>query len=59
MDADNRYCLGCKRTLTEIANWSGMTNDARAAVLAQLPSRRSRDHGGSGGAAQPELVRDH
>jgi predicted Fe-S protein YdhL (DUF1289 family) len=58
MDADNRYCLGCKRTLTEIALWSEMTDAARAAVLAQLPARRSRDPSGSGGAARPELIRD-
>jgi hypothetical protein len=58
MDADNRYCLGCKRTLAEIAHWSEMTDAARAAVLAQLPARRSRGHGSSGGAAHPELVRD-
>ena len=41
MDADNRYCLGCKRTLGEIAGWGSMTDDEQAAVLAQLPARRS------------------
>jgi hypothetical protein len=59
MDADNRYCLGCKRMLGEIARWGGMTDAERAAVLAQLPARRPRDYGGSGDAARPELVRDH
>ena len=58
MDADNRYCLGCKRTRAEIAHWSEMTEAARAAVLARLPARRSGGPSGSGGAAHPELIRD-
>ena len=41
MDADNRYCLGCKRTLGEIARWGEMADAERAAVLSQLPARRS------------------
>jgi len=41
MDADNRYCLGCKRTLGEIARWGEMNDAERGAVLAQLPARRS------------------
>ena len=39
MDADNRYCLGCRRTLGEIAHWGQMTEEQQAAVLAQLASR--------------------
>lgn len=30
MDAGNRYCLGCKRTLGEIACWGEMTDAERA-----------------------------
>ena len=41
MDAEGRYCLGCARTLDEISRWSSMTDEERAAVLAQLPARRS------------------
>ena len=41
MDADNRYCLGCKRTLGEIARWGSMTDEEQAVVLAQLPARRT------------------
>jgi predicted Fe-S protein YdhL (DUF1289 family) len=41
MDADNRYCLGCKRTLGEIARWGEMGETEQAAVLAQLGARRS------------------
>ncbi|HEX5092162.1 MAG TPA: DUF1289 domain-containing protein [Burkholderiales bacterium] len=39
MDADNRYCLGCRRTLDEIARWGGMTDAEREAVLARLAER--------------------
>ena len=41
MDADNRYCLGCQRTLDEIARWSEMSDAEREAVLAALPARAS------------------
>ena len=39
MDADNRYCLGCQRTLGEIARWGGMDDAERAAIAAELPAR--------------------
>ena len=41
LDEEDRYCLGCKRTLGEIARWGEMDDAERAAVLAQLPARRS------------------
>ncbi len=40
MDAANRYCLGCRRTLDEIARWGQMSDTERAAVLAQLAGRQ-------------------
>jgi len=39
MDDDNRYCIGCWRSLDEIQRWSTMTDAERAAVMAQLESR--------------------
>jgi uncharacterized protein len=39
MDADLRYCRGCRRTLEEIARWSEMSDDEREKVLAELPRR--------------------
>ena len=42
MDAEQRYCLGCRRTLDEIARWGTMTEAEQAAVLAQLPARQER-----------------
>jgi len=41
MDAARRTCLGCRRTLEEIANWSCMTDEEQSAVLAQLEERRA------------------
>ncbi len=40
MDADQRYCLGCMRSLVEIARWTEMSESEQAAVLAQLAARR-------------------
>lgn len=40
MDAQNRYCRGCQRTLDEIARWGAMSDAEREAVLAELPSRK-------------------
>ena len=41
MDAEQRYCEGCLRTLAEIAGWGEMSDAERRAVVAQLPARRS------------------
>ncbi|MBI1250994.1 MAG: DUF1289 domain-containing protein [Alphaproteobacteria bacterium] len=32
-------CVGCGRTLKEIANWSGLTAAERQAIMAALPER--------------------
>ncbi|PTX55574.1 hypothetical protein C8N43_0213 [Litoreibacter ponti] len=37
-----RICTGCLRTIDEIGAWSRMSNDARAALLEELPSRAAR-----------------
>ncbi len=34
-------CLGCARTIDEIARWSGSSDASRAQVLARLPARRA------------------
>ena len=41
MDAEQRYCLGCRRTLEEIAAWGSMTDEERQGVLKQLQRRRN------------------
>ena len=42
VDGASSLCLGCYRTLAEIGGWSGLTDDERAAIMAELPDRRSR-----------------
>ena len=34
-----RICTGCYRSIEEIARWSQMTADARAAIMTDLPQR--------------------
>jgi predicted Fe-S protein YdhL (DUF1289 family) len=41
MDAENRYCLGCARTLDEIVRWSEMTEAERSQVMAKLSARQA------------------
>jgi predicted Fe-S protein YdhL (DUF1289 family) len=41
MDTASGLCRGCHRTLDEIAAWSVLDGDAKRAVLALLPARRS------------------
>ena len=38
--AEARLCIGCLRTMDEIAGWSAMTPEARRAVMEALPSRK-------------------
>lgn len=39
LDAAGEVCLGCHRTLDEIALWSQMTPDQRRQIMADLPMR--------------------
>jgi predicted Fe-S protein YdhL (DUF1289 family) len=41
MDAGGQYCLGCARSLEEIARWGTMSEDEQAQVIAALPARKS------------------
>jgi predicted Fe-S protein YdhL (DUF1289 family) len=36
MDAENRHCIGCHRTIDEIRDWIIMTAGEKQAVLARL-----------------------
>lgn len=47
MDPEGRYCIGCRRTLEEIADWGAMTDDERRAVLARLEARANATSGKS------------
>jgi len=39
LDARSGLCLGCGRTVAEIARWSGMSDAERSRVMAELPAR--------------------
>ena len=36
---EERICVGCYRSIDEIASWSRLTPDQRRAVIADLPAR--------------------
>ena len=42
MDPVRGVCLGCCRTLDEIARWGGMDDSQQVRLLAELPERRRR-----------------
>jgi len=46
LDGAARICIGCFRTIDEIAAWAALTDAERAAILAELPARRGRFGGG-------------
>ena len=41
MHHEARICTGCHRTGDEITLWSRLSPEARAAIMAELPSRGS------------------
>lgn len=41
IDGASGLCLGCFRTLPEIATWSRMGEEERATIMADLDGRRS------------------
>jgi predicted Fe-S protein YdhL (DUF1289 family) len=41
MDPQSGLCIGCARTLDEIARWAGMTDAERERVMAELQLRNS------------------
>jgi predicted Fe-S protein YdhL (DUF1289 family) len=42
IEAATGLCVGCARTLAEIAAWSGLGEAERARIMAELPARRCR-----------------
>ena len=42
VDGASGLCLGCHRTLPEIARWGALTDTERAEITLALPDRRSR-----------------
>ena len=41
MDVDTALCVGCLRTIDEIASWGTLDDDARRAVWAEIARRRA------------------
>lgn len=41
VDPESSLCLGCHRTLMEIAGWSRLAEEERERLMAELPGRRS------------------
>lgn len=46
-----RLCTGCLRSMDEIAAWSRMSNEERAALIEELPDRAGRLKKRRGGRA--------
>ena len=42
MDPAHGLCLGCARTLDEIARWASMTDEERDRIISELPDRRGQ-----------------
>jgi len=42
VDPMSGLCLGCGRTLDEIARWTALTDDERARLMMELPRRMAR-----------------
>ncbi len=42
VDGESGLCLGCFRSLQEVAAWQKLTEADRSSIMAELPSRRSR-----------------
>ncbi|MCU0881082.1 MAG: DUF1289 domain-containing protein [Hyphomonadaceae bacterium] len=42
VEPQSGICLGCYRTLPEIAGWGRMTPEAREVIMADLATRASR-----------------
>jgi hypothetical protein len=42
VDGESGLCMGCYRLLSEVAQWSRFSDEERAAIMADLPTRRSR-----------------
>lgn len=39
VDPQSRFCIGCHRSIEEIAGWTRMTPETRRAVIDDLPAR--------------------
>lgn len=42
MDPETQYCLGCLRSLAEIAGWSRFSDEEKRAVLSAISGRKEQ-----------------
>lgn len=42
VDGESGLCMGCYRTLAEVAGWSRLDDATRASIMIELPDRPSR-----------------
>lgn len=42
VDGESGLCMGCYRTLAEVAGWTRLDDAERAAIMAELPGRPQR-----------------
>ena len=42
IDGTSGLCMGCFRSLPEVAGWGRLSAEARESLMAELPTRRSR-----------------
>jgi predicted Fe-S protein YdhL (DUF1289 family) len=42
IDSESGLCVGCGRTIDEIAGWAQMSDGERRAIMAALPARLER-----------------
>lgn len=42
VDGESGLCLGCYRTLGEVAGWARLEAGERERIMAELPARRGR-----------------
>ena len=47
IDSASRLCVGCGRTLDEIARWTALSDGERARIMAELPQRLQRAQAGA------------
>ena len=43
LHTETKFCLGCYRTINEIAQWQDMSVDDQHRVMAELAQRRAAD----------------
>ncbi|MDS9467135.1 DUF1289 domain-containing protein [Paracoccus sp. MBLB3053] len=41
IDAKSRLCIGCLRSMDEIAAWGSLPETERLAIMASLPARKT------------------